>query len=227
MGKKTDWKSLGQLVSVLVSLFTLVRDTLVKAGAGIEILAWVTGEGKKQFTEEFLQPLATRFLATQRWNKISANTVMVNLGASPILPFDGAKVEKHEGVGWVKVQKRKDGLYVAGRKVTLYLSEGQQNGKWLKGHELRDELTGKPVLNANILDALYENIHLIPEDWKRDENGNIRYIYFWGTRFASRVGSECVRYLYFSGGTCCRFYDWLGNDWDSSNPAAVLAGPSV
>ncbi|HEY4507246.1 MAG TPA: hypothetical protein VJH71_03780, partial [Candidatus Paceibacterota bacterium] len=116
---------------------------------------------------------------TTRVITLNSTTIAVNLAATPKLPFNGAEVEQHIGEGWAIVEKRTDGLYVNGRKVALHLSKRQQNGKSLKGYDLRDELTGKPVLNANLLDALADNTHLIPEDWKKDENDNTRYIFFW------------------------------------------------
>src|SRR3989338_9268272 len=162
-----------------------------------------------------------------RWIKIDENTILVNFGAAPKLPFDGAKLEQHLGEGWSIVQKRKKGLYVRGIRVLLYLSQRQKGSNHLKGYELRDELVGRAVLNANLLDALYENPHLIPDDWKEDSGGNIRYIYFWGTGFGGRVGFEYVRCFYFHGGGWLRSYDWLDCDWSSRESAAVLAGPSV
>ena len=221
--KKLDWKALGQFVSVLVSLFALIRDTLTKAGVGIEILPWFLAEGKEVFVES-LESLGRKFLATQRIRVINATTIMVNLGLSPRLPFDGAIVEWHRGEGWVRVQKRKDGLYVSGRKVILHLSERQKNGGSLKGHELREDLSGKPVLNANLLDALFENLHLIPEDFKKDAYGNTIYIYFWDSGFRGPgAGNLCVRYLYFSGGSWGRDYSWLGGVWHGHSLAALLA----
>ena len=168
------------------------------------------------------------------WKKVSDTAINVNLGFSPKLPFDGAEVVQHIGSGprfaegsgeasWVPVEKRVDGLYVDGRKVVLHLSKRQQNGKQIKGYELRDELTDKPVLNANILDALYENTHLIPEDWKQDENGKIRYIFFWGTIYRFADGSLYVRYLCFYGGGWLRRFFWLSFDWSFNYPAALLA----
>jgi len=154
----------------------------------------------------------------------SETMIAVDLGAAPKLPFDDAKVEQHLGEGWATVEKRPDGLYVNGRKVILRLSKRQQGDKWLKGYELREELTGMPVLNANILDALYDNPHLIPEDWKRDKHGDIRYIFFWGTifrRYAS--GRLYVRDLYFGDGVWRRDYFWLDFDWNVYYFAAVLA----
>ena len=161
------------------------------------------------------------------WIRISDTILAVNLGAAPYPPFSSAGVVSHLGQGGVLFEKKADGLYVGSQKVAPYLSQRQVNGKWLKGYELRDELTGKSVLNANVLDALAENSDLIPEDWKRDEKGNIRFIYFWGTVFGGRDGGEYVRCLYFRVGAWRRSYHWLDNVWRSSQPAAVLAGPSV
>ena len=160
---------------------------------------------------------ATRFIT------LNKTTIVVNLGAFPTLPFAGTTVEKHIGEGWVIVEKRPDGLYINGRKVTLHFSKRQIGGKWLKGHELREELTVKPVLNANILDALYQNPHLIPEEWKKDEDGNIRYIFFWGTIYRGSRGSLCVRHICFGGGVWRRGYVWLGYGWGGNDPAALLA----
>ncbi len=225
--RKIDWKALGQFNSVFLGLFALVRETLSKIGVGVEIIEWLIGDGRKAFVEEFLTPLGQKFLATQRWKFVNATTIMVNLGVSPRLPFDTATVEWHRGEGWVRVQKRKDGLYVNGRKVVLYLSERQKGGKTLKGYELREELTGKPVLNANLLDALYENLHLIPEDWKKDAAGNTLLIYFWDSGFRNPdTVSLYVRYLFFHDGSWNRLCDWLGHGWHVRHPAALLASKS-
>ncbi len=155
---------------------------------------------------------------------LNATTIAVNLVAAPNLPFSGTEVESHLGEGWAIVEKRADGLYVNGRKVVLHLSKRQMNGKSLKGYELREELTGKPVLNANLLDALfYDNPHLIPDDWKKDENGNTRYTFFWATIYRYADGRLFVRCLYFDGGTWYRYYRWLDDDWYGNRPVASLA----
>jgi len=150
-------------------------------------------------------------------------TIAVNLAATPKLSFSGAEVEVHIGEGWAIVEKRADGLYVNGRKVILYLSKRQMKGKQFTGHELREELTGKPVLNANLLDAIADNPHLIPEDWKKDDNGNTRYIFFWATIYRNSNGVLSVRYLCFNGSdTTTRCY-WLVGDWFVDYPAVLLA----
>ncbi|OGI46325.1 hypothetical protein A2121_01635 [Candidatus Nomurabacteria bacterium GWB1_40_6] len=160
---------------------------------------------------------------TARVITLNPTTIAVNLGAAPELPFNGARVDQHIGDGWAVVEKRADGLYVNGRKVVLHLSKRQLGGKWLKGHELCEELADKPVLNANLLDAFYDNPHLIPEDWKKDEQGNARYIFFWGTISRDSDGYLYVRYLYFAGGTWYRYYRWLDGGWFGVGPAALLA----
>src|SRR3989344_5392983 len=156
-----------------------------------------------------------------RATTLNETTIAANLGASPKLPFNEAEVEQHIGEGWAIVEKRSDGLYLNGRKVVLYLSRRQQNGKLLKGYDLREELTGKPVLNANLLDALYDNPHLIPEDWKKDDRGNTRFIFFWGTIYRGSAGSLCVGCLSFGDGSWNRSYCWLDDDWNDNNPAAL------
>lgn len=160
---------------------------------------------------------------TTRVITINETTIVVNLGATPRLPFNGAAVEKHTGAGWVIVEKRLDGLYVNERKVILYLSRQQKSGKLHKGYELREELSGKLLLNANLLDALYENTHLIPEDWKKDEDGKTRYIFFWATIYRNANGNLCVRYLFWIGTQWYSYYYWLDDGWRSSGPSAVCA----
>jgi len=222
MKKELDWKGVGQFLAFLLSLFAVIRDTLKKMNAGIEIVPWLTNDGKEFFVETLTQ-LGDKFIKTQRIKVLSDVVIMVNLDVAPRLPFDGAAVEKNEGGGWVKVEKRKDGLYIDGRKVVLYLSERQKNGQTIKGYELREEVSGKLVLHPNILDALLEHSHLIPEDWKKDENGNTRYILFWAVIFRDSGGRLCVRSLHWDGGKWDWICGWLSHGFSSGGPAAVCA----
>ena len=194
------------------------EDTVNKAGGMEGLQRFLSGELVLIERSKLNQDADVR-----RWIKIDENTIAVDLESSPRLPFAGAEVEQHTGVGGAIFQKRADGLYRNGRKVVLRLSERQMNGKSLKGYELRDELTGKPVLNANELDALYDNPHLLPEDWKKDEKGNIRFIFFWGTIYRNSDGHLFVRYIFFSDGAWQRYYFWLGVGWDGRFPAAVAS----
>ena len=167
--------------------------------------------------------LVERSKVNRRWIKIDENTIAVDLESSPRLPFAGAEVEQHIGVGGAILQKRADGLYRNDRKVVFRLSERQKGSKVAKGYELRDELIGKPVLNANELDALYDNPHLLPEDWKKDEKGNIRFVFLLGTIYCSLDGRLCARCIYFDGRSWNLDYRWLGRVWNGDDSAAVAS----
>lgn len=171
----------------------------------------------------FLNIIRSSVKDASRVITINKTTIVVNLGATPKLPFDEAEVAQHLGTGWVIVEKRVDGLYVNDDKVILHLSKRQQNGEYIRGYELCEELAGKPVLNANVLDALYEHPSLIPEDWKKDGQGNIRYIFFWASTYRDAGGRLCVRDLYFGDRAWSWGCNWLGHVWHGSYSAALLA----
>jgi hypothetical protein len=139
---------------------------------------------------------------------------MIDLDKDPLIPWEGATVEEH----------RKGGQFEWNpKKVQLFLSKNQLNGKTIEGHKLRKELAKDPVFNANLLDYLLEHPELIPDDWKLDANNDTRYIYFWGTIFRGSGGALCVRYLYFDGGRWQADFDYLDDCWLSIGPAARLA----
>lgn len=119
--------------------------------------------------------------------------------------------------GWTVVEHKNDlSTDLTKVRVSLYLSESQKNGV-ITGYELRKELADKPVLNANALEFLLANPHLIPEDWKS------KYVFFWGTIYRDGDGSLCVRCLSWVGGRWVWGCRWLDNQWYSDYPAAVLA----
>lgn len=139
---------------------------------------------------------------------------LIDCDAGPFVP-KGWKVEEH----------KKGGQFVFDHpaQVTLYLSKNQQGGKCIEGHKLRKELADEPVLNANVLDYLLKNTRLIPEDWKEDEKGNTRYIFFWGTIYRYSDGDLCVRFLFWGGDAWDWSNRWLDDGWDGFGPAAVRA----
>jgi hypothetical protein len=151
----------------------------------------------------------------------------VDLAKTPRLPFDGAEVVKHEGKGIVEIELRSDdNLYIDGKKVVLHLSEHQMGDKRIIGHELRKGLeSGEQVLlNSNVLDYLYDHPELFPEHWKKDESGETRYIFFWGSIFRDPSdGFLYVRCLYWDDGRRYRYYRWLGHDWYRQYPSAFVA----
>lgn len=138
---------------------------------------------------------------------------IIDCDAEPFVP-DGWKVEEHRKGGAFKFDAS---------QVQFYLDLGQQDGNYIEGNKLREALEGKPVLNANVLDYLLKNPQLIPNDWKKDEKGNTRYIFFWGTIYRDLGGDLCVRCLFWSDGRWRWDAHWLDDDWLGGNPAAVRA----
>lgn len=138
---------------------------------------------------------------------------VIDCDADPFVP-DGWKVEAHTKGGSLNFDPA---------LVQFYLADGQKNGKSIEGNKLRKELANMSVMNANVLDYLLANPDLIPEDWKTDESGNTRYIFFWGTIYRDSDGDLCVRCLCWGGGRWRWSYGWLGGSWSGDRPAAVLA----
>lgn len=101
-------------------------------------------------------------------------------------------------------------------KIGLHFDPGQQDGKVIRGHDLKKKLEGQPVLPAHVLDYLLEHPEIIPESWKG------KAIFFWGTIYRYADGSLCVRCLSWYGGRWV-WVRWLDDDWDAYNPCAVSA----
>lgn len=140
---------------------------------------------------------------------------VIDLEADPFIP-EIWSVEEHQKGGVLEWDKD-------AQKEALHLDTDQKNGKWIEGNKLREELKGKPVLNAVVLDYLLSHPQIIPEQWKG------KTVYFWGTVYRSQHGGLYVRSLFwFPGGpnwwdvegwsSSSRFLDlnWHGND-----PAAL------
>ncbi len=145
---------------------------------------------------------------------------IVNCDVYPHIPsawsLKGKGAEHRKG-GLVKLERRGDDLYANGRKIELFLAEGQEGG--INGYSLRNTLAEKPTLNANILDYLLkpENRHLIPESWKG------KYVFFWGDVYRGSSGRFCVRCLRWGGVWWDWDYGWLATIFNSNLPAAVSA----
>ena len=139
---------------------------------------------------------------------------VIDCDANPFNPWvsDGFTIEEHQKGGQWKFDPK---------QVEFFLSSGQKDGKVLEGNKLRKELEGKKVMNANVLDYLLANPKAIPDDWKQDEKGNTRYIFFWGTIYRDSDGGLYVRYLCWRDGQWRWSLYWLGNVWRSNDPALL------
>ena len=138
--------------------------------------------------------------------EVVAKRHVIDCDVDPFTP-NGWKVEEH----------RKDGqLEWDPEKITLHLDDAQKNGV-IEGNDLRSNFKNVPVLNANVLDYLLANPHLISEEWKD------KYVFFWGTIFRRHDGYLYVRFLGWSGDEWSWFYSWLGSGWRGGGLAASLA----
>ena len=131
---------------------------------------------------------------------------IINCNTDPIVP-EGWAVEEHQWGGKIPWRNA--------AKVYLHVSGRQNSSEWHRGHNLRIELEGEPVLNANVLDYLLENPFLIPESWK----GNC--VFFWGTIYRFRDNMLLVRCLYWKNNGWSSNCGWLGGVWDATCPAAM------
>lgn len=168
---------------------------------------WTNAEIKKACEGVFLTNVRQVLLGHAEIKQVLH---VIDCDADPFVPNDW-KVEEH----------KKCGQFVWDpTKVELYLSEGQKGGKNIEGFSLRNELENKQVWNANLLDYLLKNPHLIPEEWKGDERGISYSIFFWGTVYRFADGGLCVRCLNWNGEFWCSPYNWLGYVWPGRCPAA-------
>lgn len=108
-------------------------------------------------------------------------------------------------------------------KVQFHLDDAQKTGT-IVGNKLKEKLAKlSAVYGAQVLDHLLANTNLIPDSWKTDENGQTRYLYFWGTIYRDSDGRLYVRSLYFGDGQWRWISRWLGGKFDTQYPTAVLA----
>ncbi len=96
---------------------------------------------------------------------------------------------------------------------------------WVKGEDKLQRLknAGHIRLDAKVLQTLWENKHLIPEQWKEKTNGNTTSIYFDGTVLRRPDGRRYVLCLCWRDGRWDWSCSWLGSVWSAHGPSVVLA----
>ncbi len=108
-------------------------------------------------------------------------------------------------------------------RLETVLREGETR---ITGEEILERLKagGNILLDVGLLKALWWNKSRIPKSWKeRRLDGNIRYIYFYGTILRSPGGSRCVPCLYWGvdGRWECICHR-LGYGYYDDDPSVVL-----
>ncbi len=177
------------------------------------------GPAPTRTSPRIIAPSMPRIVAP-RHTVVSLNppVIRVDFDAPPDVP-DGMTLEKDQLPNLVRGVREVNLL----TDVRFHLDPGQQGGRTIRGFDLGARLARLPALyGAQLFDALWANREVIPETWKLDEQGRIRYIFFW-TKFRDSFGRLYVRCLYFGDGSWSRRYCWLDSRWDVQDPAAVLA----
>jgi hypothetical protein len=109
-------------------------------------------------------------------------------------------------------------------KVRLHLTPNQQRDNYIEDDKFRQELENELLFNANLLDYLLTHPEIILEEWKQDEQGRIRYIFFWGTIYYSSYSDDLlVCGLYWDGDRWDCDFNRINYAWAVCNSAAVLA----
>ncbi len=129
----------------------------------------------------------------------------IDTDAEPFVPF-GWSIEAHHAQGLMRWNPD---------DVALWLSERQQTGGTASGKAVYAQLKDQPVLNAAVLDYLFDHPELIPPDWEG------RFVFFWGTVYRCRSGLA-VRALILKDGILNACARRLDQPWGPVAPAAIL-----
>lgn len=105
------------------------------------------------------------------------------------------------------------------KKIRFHLDPAQYGDGTLKGYDLKEKLSGQPVLTANVLDYLLDHWlvypEIIPLEWQE------KVICFWGTIY-NWFGHQDVLCLRWGNLGWCRDKCSLNEFWGAGRPAAVL-----
>lgn len=144
-------------------------------------VGWEPGDMSNFSKDENLMRLVLGVL--HGTHEIKAVEHIIDCDADPLVP-SGWKVEEHQKMSNIKFDPS---------KISFYASQKQKDDG-IEGSELRKELEGEKVLNANVLDYLLKNPRIVPKGWKG------RYIFFWGTVYRNSDNEFCVRCLFWRDG---------------------------
>ena len=107
-------------------------------------------------------------------------------------------------------------------RLELYVDDAQKNNGRSTAARVRERLTGKPVLNADVLDYLLRNPQLIPEDWKRkDKRRNARPSSFGAPSTAVQIAPTTFASCAGKNNMWAWDFFWLGSLWQDNFPAAL------
>jgi len=132
------------------------------------------------------------------------------------------------GQGWKEVTEDTDPRAEALTELDLdkvsFVTTLKNGESSITGEERLKRLkaSGQVRLGGKAFMACWNNRHLLPESWKKDESGNIRVITFDGLTLQGSSGGRCVLSLYWHGSEWNWYYNWLDNDFAAHRQSAVL-----
>ena len=177
--------------------FTLDVRQAAELTHAFERTGWTNADIKKLSSGDTLAQLLP---VVRGHAEVTQVAHIIDCDADPMRPYEEWRVKEHRKGGQLTWNPE---------AVKLHLSPNQMGEKCIEGNKLRQELAKKLVLNANVFDYLIHHPHLIPEDWKKDENGNTLLIFFWGTIYRDAGDRLYVCSLYFFEGRWRAGYRWL------------------
>ena len=126
--------------------------------------------------------------------------------ADPIIDCDAdpfVNVHPIPKYTWRVVSHRKHG-YLKWDPAHVELWYPENRNDWKLG-PYREVIKRMPALNANVLDFLLKNPHLIPDSWQTEGNGG--NIVFWGTVYLDYMDRKFVRCLSYV------VNKWIGGEY--------------
>lgn len=200
----------------IVKLNDQIRDKLRKSGLPSEASQHIIEQHGEAIANRVVDDFRERLEAYQRAN---VPHILVRKRFDPV---------KFIGKGWTideQLSKRSGSNLDAGKIVRKdYLKNGESS---INGEERCRRIKANPAeiqLDGEDFLALYEEKGQLTLRWLYETQG-ITWLSFWGIILQSPFGYRGVLCLFRrGGGSWCWHYRWVGNDnWDASNPSAVLA----
>ncbi len=212
---KLDWKGVGQFMAVLVKVWTIIRQVVVREKVGLEILDWMVGDGE-QDVRNLMYGLSDKYKEYLSLQRQLAESV-IDFDLAPFCPL-GLTVAPDSDQISSRVRGKKKFNEI---RIRLYADSSQSQRDETSGKDLKAKLEGQEVFGAQLLRFYLENPDFIPEDWK-----NKGLIFFWGTIYHNILGNTCVLYLCWTETRWSLGCRDLSGDWPEDLLAAASEKPS-